>query len=177
MEEKFERVEQEYEDFLRSSGNAPLAVSDKVRAQVQHALNPGAWSVFAKLAMIHLFSALATLSVCPQFGVRTFGSGMGLAHTFMAFGEHGCMIVCGGLFVGTTLALCGILLRPEEVRVLRRHELLQVSAVAFLSLGAIAMLDSQIVLGFALSWLLGAILAGTASLELAWVLRQRVLVR
>lgn len=177
MDDQLNRMKQEYQEFLLSSGQPPRAVRDRVLNQIRLALNPGPWSVFAKLAMIHFFSAVATLSICPQFGVRTFGDGMGLMHTFMAFGEHGCMVVCGGLFIGTTLALCGVLLRPEEVRVLRRYELLQVTAVAFLSLGALAMLDSSIVLGFAFSWLLGGILAGAASLELTWTFRQRLLAR
>ncbi len=164
----------EFAAFLVSTEVVPpQGLSAKILSGVQVALNPNAWAVFAKLALLHFFSAVVTLSVCPQFGLRTFGEGMGLMHTFMGLGEYGCRVACGGLFTGVTLALCGLLLRPEEVRVLRSHELLQVGTVTFLSLGAFIMLDAEIALGFAMSWLLGAILSGAASLEISWALRRR----
>ncbi len=172
MKKDNEGIETDYAEFLGATQVVPpRALTTRVLSQIHQALNPNAWAVFSKIALLHFISALATLSICPQFGVRTFGEGMGLMHAFMSFGSHGCMIACGGLFTGTSLALGGLLLRPEEVRVLRSHRLLQISALTLLSLGAFLMLDVEIAVGFALSWLVGAILAGAATLELSWGLR------
>jgi hypothetical protein len=85
---------------------------------------------------------------------------------FMNFGEYGCTIICGGFFVGASVFASSIWLRSEELKVLRKHRLLQVTALTFLSLGAFIMLDSEIIFGFAAAWALGSIAGGIAMLEL-----------
>ena len=166
-------IGREFESFLESDSSFPVPspVSRSVLESVRASLHPGAWSVFAKLSLIHFFTAAATLSVCPQFGVRILGEGLGLMRHFMIFGAYGCMVACGSFFLGTSLLVAALVLRAEELRVLRSHRLLQLAALASLSLGALIMLDAEILLGFAAAWLAGTVMAGAAVVEIGWRLR------
>ncbi len=90
---------------------------------------------------------------------------------FLPFGTYGCVALCGAFFVGATLFASGIILRPEELRVLRGHRLLQISALTLVSLGALIMLEAEVLLAFAFAWIIGSILGGIAMLELGRYLR------
>ncbi|MEO5969705.1 MAG: hypothetical protein ABIQ95_07230, partial [Bdellovibrionia bacterium] len=64
----------------------PLYLTEKIIDQIHHDLNPSAWIVFSKLSLIHFVVGIVTLSICPQFGFRVFGSGAGLMGMFMELG-------------------------------------------------------------------------------------------
>ena len=167
---------QEFQEFLNPDDTDPSpALSEKVLNFVKRDLNPNAWLVFSKMALIHFTSGIFTLSICPQFGVRLFGEGLGMMRYFMIFGRYGCIAACGAFFIGVSILLTGISLKREELRKLREHELLQLSGVIFLSLGAFVMADAEILIGFGFAWALGSFLGGLTMLELSWVIRQRVL--
>lgn len=169
-------IEQEYREFLQIDRSTPAQnLSERIHAQIFRDLNPSAWNIFAKLSLIHLVIGLTTLALCPQFGVRTLGSGLGIAKYFLFLGSYGCIAACGAFFLGATLLIAALVLRPEDVRVLRRHEFLQMSVVAMLSLGGFVMFEAEILFGFALAWFVGSILGGMAMLEAGWFLRRRVL--
>jgi hypothetical protein len=166
----------EFEAFQAAPDVAPpRALSEAIQARVGRELNPRSVQVFLKLAGVHGVTTLATLAACPQFGIRSFGEGMGLMHYFMALGTYPCMVACGSFFLGSSLLVAALVLRPEEVRQLRQNRLLQMATLALLSMGAFLMLDARIGLGIAASWVLGAIAGGLASLEAAWHARRRVL--
>jgi hypothetical protein len=165
----------DYQEFLAiGSAEAPRGISEKVLVQVRRDLNPSPWAVFARLSAIHFFTALFTLSLCPQFGVRVLGSGMGLMHYFMGLGDTGCAIACGVLFIGTSVLLASLLLGPDQVRTIRKHRLLELGALTLLSLGVFVMMQAEIVLGFALAWLVGSFVGGIATLEVGWLIRRRL---
>jgi hypothetical protein len=165
----------DFQDFQTVSPMAPPRdLSDRVQLLIRHELNPSPWKVFAKLSGIHFVIGTVTLALCPQFGFRLVGDGMGLMTYFMGLGVHGCMAACGALFVGSSLAAAGLLLKPEEVRVLRQQQVLQLAALSLLSLGAFLMVDAEILVGFAFAWALGSLLGGALMLELSWGLRKRV---
>ena len=163
---------QEFQDFLSAAPSAPSAeLSAAIFAHVERDLCPSAWSVFAKLAVIHFMTSVATLSVCPQFGYRVRGEGMGIQHYFMGLGEYGCMVACGFLFLGTSLLAATLFLRREEIRAIRKNRLSELSALAFLSLGFFIMVDAEVVLSLAIAWFLGSLAGGLALLELGSLFR------
>lgn len=171
-ERYFDELNQEYREFQKDGEfTPPPIVSEAILARVESDLNPSAWRVFSKIAAVHFLVGLVTLSLCEQLGVRLLGEGAGLMHYFMVLGPHGCMAACGAFFIGSSLLLGSWILSPDEVRALRRHRWLQVAALVLLSLGALVMADAEIVLGFALAWILGSWLGGVGMLELGWIMR------
>jgi hypothetical protein len=168
-------IKNEFEDFKNAeSVTPPQGVSDQILARVQNNLNPSAWRVFAKLAGIHVVTALVTLSICPQFGIRVFGSGTGLMGYFMSLGKYGCMVACGCFFLGSSVLVAIALMRPEEIRVIRSRRLFELGALTLLSLGFFIMLQAQVVLGIFVAWTFGSLLGGILVLEAGWNLRLRL---
>ena len=149
----------------------PQKVQEKILSRVFQDLHPSAWKVFAKLSLVHFGVGTLTLSLCPQFGVRFFGEGLGLMKLFSLLGSHGCMAACGAFFVGMTLLLASLFLKTEEVKKLRASSPLQISALVLISLGAFIMADAQILLVFALSWSVGSLIGGYVMLEIGWWLK------
>jgi hypothetical protein len=100
---------------------------------------------------------------------------MGLMEFFMHFGEYGCMVACGSFFLGSSILGAMLLLRPEEIRVIRSHRILELGALTLLSVGFFIMLQAEVVLGFFLAWAVGALVGGIFTLEVAWLVCLRLL--
>lgn len=172
-------MKDEFQDFQENveAGSPPAGVSETILGLVTRELNPSSWRVFSKLSGIHLFTGFLTLSVCPQFGFRLLGDGMGLMHYFMDFGDYGCKIACGAFFSGVSLLVASVALRPEEVRVLRRNRALQLGALTLLSLCFFIMFRADMVLGLTAAWFFGSVLGGLLTLELGFAMRFRAIAR
>lgn len=165
----------EFQDFLQTEEIAPPRhLSDQIISRIQTDLNPSPWSVFSKLALIHALTGTITLLFCPQFGFSLF-DGMGLMQLFMKYGEQACMVGCGAVFMGGSSLLASLVLGPEEIRVLRSKELLQISALGLLSMGILICAGTGVVLEMLFLWLAGSVLGGIATFEIGWQIRKRVL--
>ncbi len=163
----------EFEEFKNLEGvTPPKEVSERILGLVERDLKVSPWGVFSKLSLIHFLSALFTLSICPQFGFRILGDGMGIMHYFMSLGSMGCPMACGSFFLGTSLIAATPFLRGQELRVLRSHRFAELGALTLLSLGFFIMLDpSSVVASFALAWVLGSIAGGALVLEVGFRLK------
>lgn len=168
------KMDKEYLSFSSHSNQSGPKIPSRLMSEVSQDLNPSPFAVFSKLLGIHFISALVTLSICPQFGFRTYGEGMGLMHYFMNLGEYGCLIACGAFFTGTSLAIAGFTLRGEEMRAIRKNRILSSAALALLSIGFFFMLDAEFIFGLSAAWLLGAILGSVLAMEAAWTYRFRL---
>ncbi len=167
----------EFREFISNlKENPPKEITDKIFFMVDKDLNPGRFLVFSKLSMIHILVSLITLSVCPQFGFRVLGEGMGLMHIFSYFGPSACTLACGFFFLGMTLLTATIILKPEEIRSIRKNRIVELLALAFLSLGFFLMINAEMVLGIAIIWLTGSIIGGLIFLEAGWEIRKKLLV-
>lgn len=163
----------DFQDFTSLEvSHPPSSLSDKIIAKVRSDLSPSAFLVFSKMGFVHLLVGGLTLLYCPQFGLSVTSS-MGLMPLLMKYGESVCMLGCGALFTGVSLLVVSLVLRPEEVRVLKEHQVLQLSLLTFLSLGAFICVGGEVVLSLGLIWALGAILGGSLSLELGWIYRSK----
>lgn len=177
MNSKFlEETNKEFQEFMEADPVAPpREISEKLLAFVRRELNPSPWLIFSKLSFIHLVVGVLTLSLCPQFGVRFLGEGPGVMRLFVPFGAYGCIALCGAFFVGMSLFASGMILQLEELRVLRGHRVLQISALTLLSLGFFVMMDAEILIGFGVAWALGSILGGITLLEAGRLLRLKLI--
>ncbi|MCC7441833.1 MAG: hypothetical protein IT285_09370 [Bdellovibrionales bacterium] len=146
---------------------APASLLERVRTD----LDPPASRVFAKLLGVHLAVSLITLSICPQFGFRVWGEGMGLMHLFMGLGEVGCVAACGMFFTVSSIVAAALALSRDELRKLRRHGWLQAGALVFLSLGFFTMVAAELVLTLTAAWALGAWFGSMVAMELGFRLR------
>jgi hypothetical protein len=164
--------ENEFSEFLAVDPlPVPDAMSARVIDQVHQELHPSALRVFGKVLLIQVAVGLFTLLFCPQFGI-SLTSNMGIMPYLIKFGDNICMLGCGALFTALSLLVASFVLKPEEVRALKRHEVLQLVSLATLSLGAFVCVGGEVVLALGLVWLLGAVIGGALSLEGGWVLRQ-----
>ncbi len=164
--------QQEFEEFVKGAPVVPHPSAKlDLSSTVHRDLNPSPYVVFSKLLAIHFATAVLTLSICPQFGIRLLGDGMGLMHYFMSFGTYGCLVACGAFFTGTSVLAAGLLLRGEELRKIRQNRWLELGTLVLLSLGFFVMKDAELIFGITLAWTLGALLGSLAVLELTWMLR------
>jgi hypothetical protein len=116
---------EEFQEFMGAEqAQVPKAVSDSILARVHNDLNLSSWLVFAKVSAIHAVMGFITLLFCPQFGLG-FTDGMGLMALFMRFGDQACMVGCGAVFMGGSLLTASLVLRNEEIRVIRKTEATQ----------------------------------------------------
>ena len=165
---------EDFQEFINSDSNSahvPENLSHKVLDTISAKLNPSALDVFIKVALLHAIASTLTLLFCPQFGL-SLTSGMGLMQIFMRYGHSACMLACGVLFMSFGLLLASLILRPEEVRVLRANNLYFLLSLSGLSLGMFLCLGGQIFQTMTLVWLLGTLLGGGITLDLGWRLRR-----
>jgi hypothetical protein len=164
---------EEFKAFASSEPmDPPRALSDGIASRVRSDLDPELGAVFAKLGGIHLAAGSVTLLFCPQFGVSPLGNS-GLMPFLMRFGDQACMFGCGATFMALSALSAAVILRREEVRKLRKSELVWLPGLAALSAGLFFCMGGVLILGLAAFWLLGAVVGGLASLELGWLLKTR----
>lgn len=180
MKDKFSSEEwsKEYRYFLESPRSAPsIDVTSFIKKSLDEDLNPRAFKVFSKLFVIHFISGAITLFYCPQFGVSIHGKKSFLLSLFSGFGEYGCMVACGALFLGGTGLVAALLLRSQEIRVIRKSRTLQWALLAFLSLGtflSVREAEHAIPLSLIAAWVAGALFGGFFTFQLAWFARNRI---
>jgi hypothetical protein len=168
-------MKKEFSNFLNTKTIIPPSqISENILYRVKKDLNPSVYLVSGKLSLIHILVSLVTLSVCPQFGFRLLGEGMGLMHIFSVFGKIGCTIVCGFFFLGISLLVATLVLKKEEIKIIRKKRFLEVLILAFLSLGFFLMIDVEVVFGMAILWFFGSVLGGLILLEAGWEFRKRI---
>ncbi len=167
----------ELREFVQAVPVAPSqGLSDSILSRVHRDLHPSFLALFLKLSAIHAIVGGVTLAFCPQFGLG-LTAGMGLMGFFMRWGEQACMVGCGAVFMGGSLLIASLVLRPEEVRAIRKTELLQVGMLALLSIGSFVCTGAAVVVSLGLFWILGSIVGGLGTLELGWAFRRQILLR
>ena len=165
----------EFIEFAEAkSASIPEHITKKILGKIQSDLNPGAFTVFTKMAFIHSAVGAATLLACPQFGI-SFTNGHGLMHYLMQYGDGVCMLGCGAFFTAFSLLIASLILKPEEVRAFKGNQILQMTSLSTYSLVIFLFLGGEVVLTLGLIWILGAILGGALSFEAGWSYRQCVM--
>lgn len=145
--------------------NIPSTLSEKIKATIHEEIHPKMSYLIAKLFAIHIATAVITLSVCPQFGIRAFKFSFNLMHSFMIFGLPVCNFLCGLFFTATSMAIASVMLKRDEVRALKYKKSLTSASLILSSVGFFSIMNPTLFLEFSLMWLLGAIFGVVVTLE------------
>jgi hypothetical protein len=149
----------------------PNRVNEKILAEVKSRLNPDLKKILLKVFGIHIFTAIITLSICPQMGFSIVKTKLNLMDLFMKIGPHFCDFACGIFFTMTSMAVICTVLSRDELRVLRFHKILLTLTIVLSSLGFLLMLSPDLFLSFSLLWLIGSISGIVLSVEIgSWAL-------
>ena len=167
---------EKFSEFLNAKDVAsPPGISLDIREKINRELNPSVPQVFLKLAISMAIAGGLTMLVCPQFGIGG-NYGAWIMKSVMQYGMSLCHFACGAFFSGTGILAALFLLRPEEIRVLRKTKILQLGAVSALSLALFVCIGSAGFTSLEILWFIGAFLGSLLSLE-AGVLIRSLIVR
>lgn len=145
----------------------PPSLNEKILKDVHEKLHPNLSYLIGKLFFVHLITAVATLSVCPQFGFKIFKLPINLMHTFMVFGMPVCNFLCGLFFTATSMLVASLLLKRDEVRALKYQKTLASSFLILSSIGFFGIMNPNLFIEFSLLWLLGAVVGVVLTLEVS----------
>ena len=163
----------DYEVFLSvEQVDVPVEVSDVVFSSIQKLLHPRAVTVFFKILGVHLVTGFLSLSFCHQFGFNPFNTEYSLAEWFMSTGGYyACMIGCGVTFVSLSVLMAGYFLSVEEVKALKRTDLIQNFALGVISLGLFTTFGVEFILSVAGLWMLGSLVGGFVAMSAVFKLK------
>lgn len=168
-------IMREFAEFIEAGPVAPGKTADAaVLNRVENDLHPALWKVYAKFGLIEIAAGLATLSVCPQFGVG-FGRHNELLHTIhTATSPFLFHLLCGLLFVIFGAALSGLVLNRNEIRVMGAGpgRFLYFSLFGLLAYLSFMALGAEGFVAASLAWVPGALLGNIIGFETVARLRQ-----
>lgn len=164
--------ESDFTEFLMNEPvEVPRELTEKILLQIKTELNPSFMKVFGKISSTHFVIGFFTLLFCPQFDI-SITSQLGLVPFLMQFGHEVCTFGCGVIFVGMSVLFSSFYLKPEELKMLKKHQILQLLVLSSLTLGFFIAIGAEIVLSLGLIWLTGAFVGGILSLNLGLSLRR-----
>lgn len=173
MNEK--KLSEEFNEFLSAPEVAPSSrMSEAVLSRVHQELNPSNQSVFLKVLGIHAVVSLFSLSICSQFGIQSLKLYDAMDSMMDVVGPRYCMALCGVLYLGLSALALSLLLRSEEIKVIRRHPVLQLTLLAGVSLGVFLCLGAKVLLVPGALWIGGSLIGGMMSFEFGWRLRTKL---
>lgn len=165
----------DFQDFQNlpatSVSENDISCPQDLLAQINRDLLPTSQSVLLKLTLVHLFSSLATLTICPQFGFRLLGTGHGVMNYFMPLGSFACFFLCGVLYFGSTVLAAAFIFSRPEWRVFYAKFLPFSLGLTLVSLMVFTAIAQSFFISLSLLWLAGCLIAGYIFLKFANVLK------
>lgn len=165
--------QQEFAEFIESEQIAPGNQLDElVLNMVRNDLRPAGWKVYGKLTLIKATAGLATLTICPQFGLgfslqNQFSQALHAATSAAVF-----YLLCGLIFVILGAALGGLILNRAEIRTLGNGTYLYFAIYSVLAYLILATLGTAAFVLSSWAWVLGALLGNILGFETVVRLRQ-----
>lgn len=145
----------------------PTHINEKILTEIHGRLHPKLSHVILKLFSVHLMTAVITMSVCPQFGMKLFKLPVNLMNSFMVFGMPACYFLCGVFFTATSIMMAAIVLKRDEIRALKFNKILAAAALILSSIGFFGIMSPNFFLEFSMLWLIGAITGVVMTLEVS----------
>ncbi|WP_305041537.1 hypothetical protein [Geoalkalibacter sp.] len=170
-----DRRQGNFEEFARFVEAAPLRPRTQTDAailrQARRGQNPSLPTILGKFLAVQLSAGLATLAVCPQFGL-----GAATHHAFL-HGLHAqshpafYYLSCGLIFVLFGALLSGLAANRRDLKALgrgRQAYFLGYSLCAYL---ALVLLDSEAFALLSVFWLIGGAMGHWLGFSLGWRLK------
>lgn len=162
----------DFSEYLNSQEiTPPHDIERAVTARVRSDLSPSVTKVFIKILGVHSVVSLLSLSFCSQFGVQTLRVSDLMDFMMARFGHSLCHLICGGFYLGMSSLALALWLRPEDLRGLKRHPLLQVSLLILASLGVFVCIGEEVLALPTLFWIAGSYVSALVGIEVGWKLR------
>jgi hypothetical protein len=166
-------VRRDFHAFVAAKPVAPRPATDAaILRRVAKDLCRPLWKIWSKLTLVQVAAGLATLLVCPQFGL-----GVGADHGFL-HGMHAATppvvfyLLCGLSFVSVGALLGGLILGPEDIRRLTRTRHLYFCLYGMLAYLVLVTLGTQAFVVSSLAWIPGAVLGNLWGFTLTIHLRR-----
>ena len=156
----------EFAEFVDAKPIAPHRSTDRaILGMVEKDLRPALSRVFSKITLVQVAAGLATLTICPQFGVG-FGHHNELLHELhLATPPALFYIICGLFFVITGGALSGLVLSRDEIRSVATARYPYFAAYAVLAYVVLIAFGAEVFVASSLTWMVGALLGNILGFE------------
>jgi len=157
----------EFCDFVDAEPMTPsIEIESKIMQKLEDELCPSQRFVFIKFFFIEAFAGVATLLVCPQFGLG-LGDHNQFFHTLHeTLDPFVFYITCGLFFVIFGAAVSGLLLNYGEIRSIKRSKYIYYLIYALIACFLFFILGAEILLFSSFAWILGSIIGNSFGFEL-----------
>lgn len=145
----------------------PSTLNEKILSTVKTELQPNMLHLLMKVFIIHLVTAVVTLAICPQFGLRTFNLDFNLMHSFMFLGLPVCYLLCGAFFTASTIFSASLILKRDEIRALRFQKTTSTFLLILSSVSFFIIMKPELFIEFSIMWLIGAVIGSVLTLEIS----------
>ena len=118
-------------DFMESHEKVPTSLYAETLKLTQISLNPR--NLLIKFFALNLLGALATLTICPQYGFGPFAFSAGIMNVIMSYGPVVCGVFCASIFfLGGHGMSYAFLSSPERKWVVRHGYAMFIPYISFL---------------------------------------------
>ncbi len=164
---------QEFADFVETEQVAPGKQLDKsVLGRVRNDLQPAWWKVYGKITLVEVTAGLATLTICPQFGLG-FGQHKQFLHALHSSTSPAVFyLLCGLFFVTLGAILGGLILNRAEILAVGNKKYPYFSVYSILAYILLIALSPEVFVVSSLVWVLGALLGNLLGFSMIIRLRQ-----
>lgn len=142
-------------------------VKENILKEIESRVKPKLSLILTKVFFIHALTATITLTVCPQFGVKFLKLPVNMMHSFMFLGMPICNLICGIFFTATSFSVMSFILKRDEIRFLKYHNIAATMTVVLTSIGFFEIMNPNLFLEFSFIWLIGAIVGSMLTLEVS----------
>lgn len=110
----------DFKDFIEGKEKIPSIIYSDTLKLARISLNPK--FLLMKFYILNLLGALATLTICPQYGVGPFGGHLGFVNLIMGLGPVACGIFCSVIFFAGGNILSWLCLSSIERKWIYKNE-------------------------------------------------------
>lgn len=159
-------MRQEFIDFIETEQIVPgKHLDEAVLGMVRVDLRPAWWKVYGKFTLIEATAGLATLTICPQFGLGFSQHNQFLHALHSATSPTVFYLLCGLFFVILGATLSGLILNRADIRTVGNNKYLYLATFSVLAYLILVSLSAEAFVISSLVWILGALLGNILGFE------------